>query len=203
MPRASCWLWLLLLGCAGVPPDPPRIPINHYPERGIAPGRVARVIVLPFENETAFASEGRQLFEIFLAELASANRFEVVPLGAADLTGELPHSRRDPAAPADLLVRVARRYGADGVLFGTVTHLRPYGTPLVGIRLELESTFTGERLWACDGVIDGSDELTVANIRKYFRSRDDLSAGADDYEAVRRSLSRFFAFVAHVFVERL
>ncbi|MFO0984895.1 MAG: hypothetical protein U1E76_24730 [Planctomycetota bacterium] len=37
-----------LLACSSMATDPPPVPINFYPQDGLRPGQVTRVIVLPF-----------------------------------------------------------------------------------------------------------------------------------------------------------
>ncbi|MEW6743088.1 MAG: hypothetical protein AB1486_10040 [Planctomycetota bacterium] len=192
------------LGCASVPEGPTGpLPVYVWPPGGLADPAPLRVVVLPFVDETGHPAEAARLEEAFLAALVESGRFEVIPHTASSAEFASGGTRRSGRSRVEPLLALSLRHGAGGALYGTVTQLRPYGEPLVGLHVELISTVTGDVLWSARGVLDGSVENTVRHLRLYHEREVATAPGQEDFESLRRSLTRFFTFAADVFVATL
>lgn len=168
----------------------------HSPAEGIPMRRVA-MLPLAFEHPGAGISDMEQSFQ---AELSKTGTLEIVPVSHAELEGEF--GRREFVSteklPADLLAKLAAKYGADGVMFTDVTHYFPYRPISIGIRAKLVDARTGGIRWAFDHVFDsGNPQIAAAAKQFYLEQSFDNSPLKGDGSPILQSPSRFAKFVAH------
>lgn len=151
-------------------------PINH----AVAPfdqfvagnfnwASVQRVVLMPLANETPYPRVSYELQRNIAAELQRAGRFEVVTATRDD------HGARaeDVFASGQFneieLLRVARQYQADAVLFVNVTNYHPYARPRLGLSLLLVSPTEGIAIASINGLWDTRETGTSLQAQAYFR----------------------------------
>jgi polysaccharide biosynthesis protein PelC len=115
-------------------------------------GRVGRVAVLPFENQTASLRAGQAFTDLLVGELLATGAIAVMdPSEVAD------HLRRENLDPADAgrlpsAQRIGRLLQVSHVLQGSVTEYRYKPglseTPTVGVTARLVETASGEVVWS-------------------------------------------------------
>jgi len=175
--RSRRRVWPLLLAlCAGAlgacqlpfrrPPRPIWVHAWRAADRELTP--VRRVVVLQFIGESIPDQSLASLREAFLAELATAQVFEAVPLpdGAGDSRGIYEAAGKGSISSAGL-VEIGKRYGADGVLLARVTSFRPWLPPVIGLNILLVSVHTGAAVWTADQTFDASREDVREDVLHY------------------------------------
>jgi TolB-like protein len=115
-------------------------------------GRVGRIAVLPFENQTTALRAGQAAADLLVTELLATGAMAVMdPSEAADL---LRRENLDPADAGRLpsAQRIGRLLQVSHVLQGSVTEYRYKPglseTPAVGVTARLVETASGEVVWS-------------------------------------------------------
>jgi hypothetical protein len=130
---------------------------------------VQRVVLMPLANQTAYPKVTQELQANLAAELQRAGRFDIVVA-----------TRDDPGARAQdvftrghfdelELLRVAREYQAQAVLFANVTQYHPYSPPRVGLSLLLVSPAEGVAIASSDGLWDARETETAAQAQTFYK----------------------------------
>ena len=144
---------LTLLGCASAE--------QEWVRPGA--GRVVRVAVLPFENQTPSLRAGQAAGDLLVSQLLATGAISVMdPSEVADL---LRRENLDPADPGRLpsAQRVGRLLQVSHVLYGAVTEYRYKPglseTPAVGMTARLVDVASGEVVWTASHARLGSSWL--------------------------------------------
>ncbi len=163
-----------------------------------------RVAMLPVHNETAWPDAARVVGEALDRQLAMRGRFEVLPLPP-----DLRESRRfEPARPAgvvskEVLVLAARRAQADAVLFTTVTRYHPYEPVVIGVKVDLVSTGTGDVVWAADAIWDSSLGWVEEDVERWYETRLRDRRSLEGWRTILTSARLFADYVCHSIVATL
>ena len=167
--RLLCGLLCLNLGCAHDRPAPPIAPFQQFVSPNIDWSSVKRVVLMPLANQTAYPNVAAEMQRNLAAELQRAGRFDIAVA-----------TREDPGARAleifaggqfdeVELLRVAREYKAEAVLFGQVTQYHPYNPPRVGLSLLLISPAEGIVIASSDGLWDAREIGTAEQAKQHFK----------------------------------
>lgn len=164
---------LLPVGCVhpplqvAAPPSP--APFQQF----IAPNfdwtTVKRVVLMPMDNQSAFAHASVELQTNLAAEFQRTGRFDIVMA-----TREDPGARaRDIFSSGNFdeleLLRIAREYDAQAILFGRVTQYHPYAPPRVGLSLIMISPAEGVAIASSDGLWDARELSTSRQAQGYLK----------------------------------
>lgn len=187
-----------LAGCAGEGVTPPPVPIAQAHVQPPSDGRVIRrVVIPPFEDVSGLPAEAEGLRSAFVRALAQRQACEVVPLGAQQLRDVMPTGvMREGVVPRDTLIALARRYRADGVLFATVTHWKPYEPMSLGLRTDLVSASTGEVVWSAHGLFDASRQDVQQDVRNWHDTDQATTTSLEGWRVALISPARFAAYVS-------
>ncbi|AWM37379.1 hypothetical protein GobsT_46600 [Gemmata obscuriglobus] len=157
-------------------PGPPTF--SQYHLEGWQWDRVARVVVLPFRNETGFTRNepgytrvGEEAREAFIAELNKVGRFEVIPTALDDRAYLAALSRCGGRFDEPLLYDIAKATNADVVVYGVVTNYSPYPRPRMGLVLQAVGPEEAKVVASVDGLWDTTDQAIADRIRVYYRQR--------------------------------
>ena len=145
------------LGCAHdhtAAPVAAVAPFQQYVDPRTDWSSLRRVVLMPLANQTAYPKVADEIQTNLAAELQRVGRFDIVVA-----------TREDPGAKArDIfargqfdeveLLRVAREYQAQAVLFGQVTQYHPYNPPRVGLSLLMIHPAEGIVIASSDGLWD-------------------------------------------------
>ncbi len=143
------------------PPEQVTAPFQRFVAQNFDWTSVQRVVLMPLSNQTAYSRVGDELFSNLAAELQKAGRFDVVTA-----TNEDPAARaRDIFRSGEFneieLLRIAREYGAQAVVFANVTQYQPYSPPRVGLSLLMVSPAEGIAIASIDGLWDAREKETA------------------------------------------
>lgn len=181
-PERSCPRWrfglvlnlpLLTLG-VGCAHDRPTdsmaavAPFQQYLDPRVDWSSIQRVVLMPIANQTAYPKVADEMQTNLAAELQRAGRFDIVVA-----------TREDPGAKArDIfargqfdeveLLRVAREYQAQAVLFGQVTNYHPYNPPRIGLSLLMIHPAEGIAIASSEGLWDARETGTAAQAKQLY-----------------------------------
>ena len=155
-----------IAGCAHRSLPPPEPTFSSYRAPDLDFMGIRRVVVLPVENHTRYVDGADQFCANLANELRATGLFEVVQLPPAPY--DCPTSTvLEGTFPEPLLVDLAQRFQADGVLFVTVTEYHPYFPPKLAATVHLVNTEEAVTVATVDGVWDGRDEALARTAQAY------------------------------------
>jgi hypothetical protein len=91
----------------------------------------------------------------------------------------------------DTLLAAARRYRADGVLFGILTQFRPYEPLVIGMSVELASVGTGEVVWSSSGLYDAASKDVTQDVHNFNNTQLAGTSSLEGWRIILMSPSRF------------
>lgn len=151
------------------PPSPPTF--NQYHLETWNWDDVARVLVLPFLNESAYTRAGEEIRAAFMSELQKLGRFEVVagpPDDQAILAAKIHRSGRFDEM---VMLEIGRATRADVVVQGIVTQYSPYPRPRMGLIIQAVGPREMKIVASVDGLWDTTDRAIAERLRTYYRQR--------------------------------
>jgi hypothetical protein len=189
----------LLASCEHFRPQAADPPFSYYHAPQFQWGGVARVVVLPLDNETAFPHAAEEVRNALVTEWQRMGLFEVVP-APADVAVEPSHVIRENGRFNEAaLVRLARLYRADVVVLGAITQYSPYTLPRLGLVLQVVSPGDAAVVASVDGVWDAANFLVTQRARgfckQYTGTHDEMLAPELILESPRL-FQRFVCFEA-------
>ena len=203
------WLAAGLLLCSGCAEQnqlrrslaKPYHPANLHQSAGTLPLNLRRVAVLPLtteEKDYAAQTGCTTLEPILIAELRKRALFEVVPVSREQLrawTGKTGW-RQEDTLPEELLIKVQKQTGCDGILFDHLSVYRPYPPLAVGWRMTLIDCAEQVTHWTVDEVFDAGSPSVIKSAQAYFRSQMSQPSVELDSTAVLTSPRRFGQYTA-------
>lgn len=164
------------VGCARHRPAPVAMPSEPAPyQQYVAPNfdwtTVKRVVLMPMANQTAYAQASAEIQRNLAAELQRAGRFDVVVATQEDVGARAREVFAHGSFDELELLRVAREYDAQAVLFGLVTQYHPYAPPRVGLSLIMISPGEGVAIASADGLWDARETVTAHQAQQYVHQK--------------------------------
>ena len=132
---------------------------------------VKRVVLMPMANQTAYAHVSSELQANLAAELQRAGRFDVVVATQEDAGAKAREIFSRGMFDELELLRIAREYDAQAVLFGKVTQYHPYAPPRVGLSLIMISPAEGVAIASADGLWDAREMTTARQAQAYLQHK--------------------------------
>lgn len=195
MRRALAWCLAALLagGCSMRGGTPAAVPVASSYANAPSDGRdILRVVVPPFQDETGSPQQTEVVRTALMRALGKRQRFEMIPVGEHELREFLPPSTFETGIiPRDVLLAAARRYRADGVLFGVLTQFRPYEPLIIGMSVELASVGTGEVVWSTSGLYDAGTKAVAQDVHNYSNTNLAGTSSLEGWRINLMSTSRF------------
>ena len=163
------FLGLATIGCGTHHYTPEGVPIATSFAQPSSDGRdLMRVVVPPFQDQTGSPQQAEAVRTAIMRALGKRQRFELIPVGEHELREFLPPDVFESGIISrETLLVAARRYRADGVLFGVLTQFRPYEPLVVGMSVELASVGTGEVVWSSSGLYDASSRDVTQDVHNF------------------------------------
>ncbi len=165
--------------------------------------RIRRVLLLPFEYDVDREAVIDEVTEAFAIELRKIGSFEVVvPTG--NKTALTPEHEIWVKGTINLstILTLRKQYDADAIVFGSITHYRPYEPMLLGVKVGMISTDTGAIVWSADGVFDSNENEVAELVKHYFESTHQKNA-LYGWKLILLSMRRYSQFVANQITETL
>lgn len=143
-------------------------PFQQYLDPRVDWSSIQRVVLMPMANQTAYPKIADEMQSNLAAELQRAGRFDIVVA-----------TREDPGAKAREifangqfdeieLLRVAREYQAQAVLFGQVTQYHPYNPPRIGLSLLMIHPAEGIAIASSEGLWDARETGIAAQAKQLY-----------------------------------
>lgn len=193
---------LLTAGCHNQPVAEP--PCSYYHAPGLDWGRVNRVLLLPFENESPISGAPEDVRRALAAELQIAGRFEVVPAPPdvwARLSGQIRYCGRFNEA---VMIELARSARADLIIHCTISQYSPYRLPRLGLVLQVVSPADAVVVASVDGLWDAACQEIAHDARLYYRQAGPAGRKAPFTETLALESPQYFQrYVCHQVVATL
>ena len=158
-------------GCAHDRPTAavvPAAPFQLYLDQQVDWSSIRRVVLMPMSNQTAFPKVSEEMQSNLAAELQRAGRFDIV-VATRDDPGA---KARDVFANGQFdeieLLRVAREYQAQAVLFGQINQYHPYNPPRIGMSLLMVYPSEGIAIASSEGLWDSREAGTAAQAKQLY-----------------------------------
>jgi hypothetical protein len=193
----------MLAGCYR-PVEEPVESVNFFLRSPRDVRRVGRVVFVELAPEPTCPPEVAA--EMTLAVYKAIQRkslFHVDLVRRSDpVCQELPIDRVE-AFTVDELAKIREKLQCGAVLFGRVSHFKPFPAMQVGLYLKLMDLRGARALWAVDHVWDTTGEGAERRIRRYFDR--EIRSGYEPlgWELVLKSPRAFERFVAYEVAETL
>lgn len=194
----------VLSGCKTQPVNPPpMLPAYtafHSPLRETLPLR--RVVALPMENYTEYPEASDRVLASVVSDLRAAGMFDLVYLPPNEARQCHEQFALHGCYPDELLVELASRNRADGVMFTSLNTYHPYWPPRVGLKLHIVSTLEDVTLVSVDGLWD-AQEACIASQAEAFYGISSADCHIPRPELAVYSPAQFERFVARQVVQAI
>ncbi|MDR4498622.1 MAG: hypothetical protein MRK02_12010 [Candidatus Scalindua sp.] len=165
---------------------------------------IHRVLLVPFDFETHREKVVNDVTEAFFIEFQKSARFETI----------MPHEFRDSLflqnelwtkglVRAETIIAAKKRYKVDGIIFGKITHYRPHDPPILGIKIGMFSTITGNVLWSSDAIFDSSEASVIKLVKNYHANNFQSEQSLYDWKILLLSMKRYAQFAAYHMIHTL
>lgn len=178
--------------------------ISFFKSDELSSAPIHRVLIVPFAFETKREKVVKEITEAFLIEFQKSAKFETI----------LPHESQDGLLQqndlwtrglvrAESIIEARKRYKVDAIIFGKITHYNPYDPPILGIKIGMFSTITGNVLWSSDAIFDSSEASVVQLIKDYHKNNYQKKHSLYDWKILLLSMKRYAQFVAYHIITTL
>ncbi len=165
---------------------------------------VHRVLLVPFAFETNREKVVDEVTEAFFVELQKSTKFDVVlPHGFSDKLLQQNDLWIKGLVRAETVIEAKKRFKVDAIIFGTITHYKPYEPPILGIKVGMFSTVTGNVIWTADTILDSSEASVVQLVRTYYRRNYQRKQSLYGWKIILVSMKRYAQFAAHQVITTL
>lgn len=190
-------------GCSFMHAKEPLV-VSYSKSDELYKSNIRRVIIIPFAYESDREEVVKEVTESITIELQKTGEFDVVlPYENVGLLLEGRQSWNRGSINSEILIEARRRFGADAVISGSITHYKPYKPLVLGLKLGMINTDTGSLLWSFDGVFD-SNETTVTNmVKSYFEKSSQKEQSIYGWEIMLLSMGQYTRFVANQIISTL
>lgn len=171
-------------------------PFQQYVATNFDWPSVQRVVLMPMANQTAFTRIHEEMHASLAAELQRAGRFEIVAATREDEILRAQDVFLSGRFNEIELLRIAREYQADAVIFGNVTQYHPYSPPSVGLSLLMISPGEGVVVASLTGLWDMREKNTAEQAELEFAQHQEYSRSLRGPERVLESPEVFQRFVS-------
>ncbi len=205
-PLLMILLFMAIMGIQGceMPTRMVESPVSFYKSGEYNNSYVQRVLLVPFTYETGREKVVKEVTEAFFVELQKNAKYDVV----------MPHEFHEAFLKQDdlwvkglvrpeTIIEAKKRYQVDAIMFGTITHYKPYEPPVLGIKMSMFSTTSGNVIWNSDTIFDSS-EATITKLAKiYYKENFQEKQSLYGWKLILLSSERYAQFIAHHVVATL
>lgn len=190
------------MGCSSTPPNR-YSSLSYNKTDEFEKFHIRRVLLLPFEYNIDREAVIDEVTEAFSVELRKIGSFEVIlPPGSKTTRNQEYEIWVKGSINLKTILALRKKYDVDAIIFGNITHYRPYEPMLLGVKLGMISTDTGEVIWSADGVFD-SNENEVAKLVKYYFESTHQKSALYGWKLILLSMRRYSQFVANQITKTL
>ncbi|MFT7616419.1 MAG: hypothetical protein ACI97A_000040 [Planctomycetota bacterium] len=176
-------LLVCLTGCVNTPVSDPGAFPYHAEAQSV--GGLRRVVMMPLRTEIKGHAPVDNLETSLLRAITAKHLFELLPVAQNDLADtDFDSTRRQGTYQTEDLITLSRRFGAEGVIHGIVTHYQVFPQIVVGLRLTLLDCRTGQVPWATDLLLDASSRMIEQDVHHYYDTEKWEEGSLLDHEKV-------------------
>jgi len=200
--KATLPFLVLLGGCAREHVESNHTSFYLSPEYNLR--SVRRVLIVPFNYTGTDPNIAADLVNALGLQLQKSGLFEVV-------FGERVLKKLDDADSVwvkgvfnvDAVQEARKKFQADAIVFGTITHYYPVEPAAMGVRLQMISAETGVVLWSADAAFDSSQRAVSDAVKRYYKENYAKDYSLYGWKVVLVSTRRYADFVSHEMVRTL
>jgi hypothetical protein len=165
---------------------------------------VHRVLLVPFTFETNREKVINEVTEAFSIELQKSAKFDIVlPHGFPEKLLLQNDLWNKGLVRAETVIEAKKRFKVDAIIFGTITHYKPYEPPILGMKVGMFSTATGNVIWTADTILDSSEATVVRLVKTYYRTNYQRKQSLYGWKIILLSMKRYAQFAAHQVITTL
>ncbi len=178
--------------------------ISYHKSEEYNNSKLRRVLLLPFTIESNRDKVVNEVTEAFLVELQKIAKFSViVPHEFQDILSQQKDIWTRGLIREETIVEAKKRYNVDAIIFGTITQYQPYEPPVLGIKVGMFSTRTGDIMWNADAIFDSSEATVIKLLKNYYKEHYQRKQSLYDWKILLLSMKRYAQFVAYHMVGTL
>ncbi len=171
--------------------------INYHKSEEYNNTRLQRVLLLPFSIESNRDKVVNEVTDAFLIESQKISKFSViVPRKFQDILSQQKDIWTRGLISSETVVVAKKRYNVDAIIFGTITQYHPYEPPVLGIKIGMFSTKTGNIIWSADAIFDSREASVIKLLKAYYKDHYQRKQSLYDWEILLLSMKRYAQFVA-------
>jgi hypothetical protein len=163
-----------------------------------------RVLLLPFTIESKRDKVTDEVTEAFSIELQRSAKFDIVEAQEfQDILSQQKDIWNRGLIRAETIVEAKKRYKVDAIIFGTITQYKPYEPPILGIKIGIFSTQSGNIMWSADAIFDSSQASVIKLLKSYHKKQYQRNQSLYDWNLILLSMKRYSQFVAYHIIATL
>jgi hypothetical protein len=155
-------------GCKPAQPIHPGPQPSRFQATELTTFHVRRVVMLPLDNMTAYESVGHEFSKLLAEELRTKGAFDLITIGRAGIPNGALKLARDGLFDDQLLAMIGRKYHADAVIVGRISHFHPYWPPSLSVSLHCVDARDGTVLASVDGNWDARNEYVSHQAERFY-----------------------------------
>lgn len=172
--------------------------ISFYKSEEYNDANVQRVLLVPFTFETRRDKIVKEVTDAFFIELQKSTKFDtIVPQESLDLFLQQGDIWNRGVVRAEIIIEARKRYKVDAIIFGTITQYKPYEPPILGVKVGMFSTVSGNVMWSSDAIFDSSESSVIQLVKTYYKNKFQKKQTLYDWRIILLSTKRYAQFVAH------
>ncbi|HHT9126884.1 MAG TPA: hypothetical protein ACFYD6_13870 [Candidatus Brocadiia bacterium] len=192
-----------ITGCSFMRAQEPLV-VSYIKSDELYKSNIRRVIVIPFAYESDREEVVKEVTESITIELQKTGDLDVVlPYENISLLLEGRQLWDKGSINSEILTEARKRFGADAIISGAITHYKPYKPLILGLKLGMINTDTGSLLWSFDGVFDSNDTKVTNMAKSYFEKSSQKKLSIYGWEIMLLSMGQYTRFVANQIVSTL
>lgn len=156
------------VGCKPTQPIHPGPQTSRFQAAELSTFHVRRVVMAPIENMTAYADVGHEFSKLLAEELRTKGAFDLITIGHADIPHDALSLARNGLFDDHLLALIGRKYHADAVIVGRISHFHPYWPPSMSVSLHCVDARDGTVLASIDGNWDARNEYVSHQAEQFY-----------------------------------
>ena len=189
----KCWL----AGKPDLPPVRNDHVYNAFVNKDFDWKNIRRIVVMPLANQGEYTEASEEMLRTLAPELQNLGDFEVV-VGRRESNRNKAEIILTSGQFDELeVLQIARDYNAQAVVFGKVTEYKPYGAPVVGLRLVIVSADEGVAIAGIDGVWDAREQRVLDEAITYYNTQLALDGNVAGQDILFESPVVFRKYVSH------
>ena len=178
--------------------------ISFYKSDEFSKTNVQRVLMVPFTFKTQRGKIVEEVTEAFFLELQKSAKFDiVVSYEFQDVLLQQKDLWIKGLIRAETIIEAKKKFNVDAIIFGTITHYKPYEPPILGVKIGMFSAVSGNVIWSSDTVFDSSEASVIQLVKNYYKENIQKKQSLYDWNIVLLSMKRYSQFAAYHIIATL